>query len=158
MRRRRRCRRQTERLNVVELPPVATHDLRCRILRDGRTDVDLTFPEDVIDGAFHLGVSDGDAIVAVGTFFPSPTHLRPGVPAFQLRGMAVDEHLQGRGVGRMLLEAAAARMRAAGAAVVWAYARDTALGFYESLGWEVVGDGFPHGWREMAHHFVVLDL
>jgi ribosomal protein S18 acetylase RimI-like enzyme len=72
--------------------------------------------------------------------------------------MAVDEDLQGSGVGRMLLDAAAVRMRAAGAQVAWAYARDTALGFYEKLGWQVIGDGFTHGWRDLPHHFVVLDL
>jgi GNAT superfamily N-acetyltransferase len=128
------------------------------VLRDGRHDVDLTFPEDEMEGSFHLGVQRGDDIVAIGSFSPSPTDQRPGVKTYQLRGMAVEEGLQGSGVGRMLLEAAADRMRAAGVEAVWANARDTALGFYEKLGWKVVGEGYHHGWRNMPHHFVVLDL
>jgi GNAT superfamily N-acetyltransferase len=158
MRRRRRGRRQTVGLTVVEIPVAATYDLRRRVLRDGRDDLDLTFPEDVLDGAFHLGVERDGAIVAIGSFAPSPTPLRPGVAAFQLRGMAVDTEMQGGGLGRMLLEAAEARLRAAGIRVVWANARDSALGFYVKLRWLPEGDGFRHGYKEMPHHVVVRDL
>ena len=83
---------------------------------------------------------------------------RPQAKAFQLRGMAVDEGLQGTGVGRVLLTAAVDRLRAQGADVLWANARDTALGFYQRLGWRVEGDGFLYGYRDMPHHVAVLDL
>ena len=150
--------RQTEGLIVAEVSAAATYDLRRRVLRDGRRDVDLTFPEDGWDGSFHLAVQKGDEVVAVGSFSPSPTPLRPGAAAYQLRGMAVDGSVQGSGLGRMLLEEAERRLRAAGVAALWAYCRDTALGFYEKLGWQAVGDGFPHGWRDMPHHIMVRDL
>jgi hypothetical protein len=40
--------------------------------------------------------------------------------------------------------------------VVWAKARDTALGFYLRLGWVVVGEGFVY--NGLPHHTAVLDL
>jgi GNAT superfamily N-acetyltransferase len=150
--------RQTGLLIVTEVPAESTYDLRRRVLRDGRHDVDITFPEDARVGTFHLAVTDGDQVVAVGSFNPSPTALRPGVDAYQLRGMAVDGTRQGCGVGRMLLRAAEERLRAAGINVAWANARDSALGFYEKLGWRAQGVGFQHGYRNMPHHVVVRDL
>jgi hypothetical protein len=41
--------------------------------------------------------------------------------------------------------------------VLWANARDTALGFYVSYGMHVVGDGFV-ATPGLPHHVVVLDL
>src|SRR4051794_2701491 len=150
---------QNIRLNIIEVPTEGTHELRRRVLRDGDPDVDVTFPEDTAAGAFHLAAVDEDErVVGVATFFPSPTPYRPGAKTYQLRGMAVDDGLQGSGVGRTLLEAAAERLRTVGVDAAWANARDTALGFYERLGWKVAGDGFRYGWRSMPHHVVVLDL
>jgi GNAT superfamily N-acetyltransferase len=150
--------RQTDGLIVVEVPAEATYNLRRRILRDGRHDADITFPEDSTGGSFHLAVKDGDQIVGVGSFSPTPTPFRPGVDAFQLRGMAVHDTRQGSGIGRLLLRAAEDRLRAAGITVAWANARDSALGFYEKLGWRAHGDGFCHGYRSLPHHVVVRDL
>ncbi|MFP5328223.1 MAG: GNAT family N-acetyltransferase [Acidimicrobiia bacterium] len=145
-------------VEVVEIPAEATHDLRRAVLRGGRADADVDFPEDRVEGAFHLGgwTSDGE-LVGVATFSPRDTEHRPGRRAYQLRGMAVLESHQGAGVGRQLLDVAAARLREAGAEVLWANGRDTALGFYRRWGMDVVGDGFvnPAG---IPHHVVIYDL
>lgn len=144
-------------MRVVEIDAAATHDLRRRLLRESRADAEVSFAEDHLPGTFHLGVVDGSgAVVAVATFFPRSTPHRPGARAVQLRGMAVEPGQQGSGVGRLLVEAAVARLREDEVHVLWAYGRDTALGFYERLGWEVVGEGFVT--QGVPHHTVVLDL
>ena len=150
-------RRQTVRLIVTEVPVETTYDLRRRVLRAGRPDADFTFPEDAAAGTFHLAAQDPD-VIGVATFIPAPTQDRAGRTTYQLRGMAVDPSRQGQGVGRQLLDAAAERLRAAGVDAVWANARDTALGFYERLGWEIVGDGYVHGPMGLPHHLVIRDL
>src|SRR5437660_8096680 len=92
-------RRQTVGLRLVELPVEATYDLRCRVLRAGRPELDLTYPEDDDPATFHLAVVDPEnVIVAVGTFAPVPTEHRPGAAAWQLRGMAVEPARQGSGL------------------------------------------------------------
>lgn len=143
--------------DVVEIPAVATHELRREVLRRGRPDQDVDFPEDHIEDAFHLGAKAGDTLLGVASFAPSPSEHRPGKVAFQLRGMAVlDEH-QGLGIGRRLLDEAVRRLRERSAQVLWANGRDSALGFYERWGMTVVGDGFvtPAG---IPHHVVICDL
>jgi predicted N-acetyltransferase YhbS len=71
--------------------------------------------------------------------------------------MAVSPEVQGQGIGRALLEAGEARLRELGATSAWANGRDTALPFYERLGWRVVGEGFLMG-SGIAHHRIELDL
>lgn len=146
----------------MTVEPVAaadTHDLRRRVLRDGRPDASVTFPQDERPGGFHLGVraDSGGPLVAVASFSPEPTPFRPGRRAFRLRGMAVDLGRQGRGIGRLLMESAVARLRAQGVEVLWANGRDSSLGFYERFGMEVVGDGFLNE-LGIPHHVVVMDI
>jgi GNAT superfamily N-acetyltransferase len=145
-------------VQVEAVPVAATYGLRRKVLRDGRADADVAFPEDDRPGAFHLGAFSDGRLVAVGSFSPEPTPLRPGRRAVRLRAMAVDPDHQGRGVGRILLEDGVARLRAEGAEVLWAHARDTALTFYRRFGMEVVGDGFVIPELGLPHHVVLLDL
>ena len=45
-----------------------------------------------------------------------------------------------------------------GADVIWATARDAVLGFYERVGFEVVGDGFIDATTALPHHVVIRKL
>jgi GNAT superfamily N-acetyltransferase len=145
---------------VAEIEAAQTHDLRRRVLRGGR-DEHLVFHEDDRPGAFHLGArpAPGAPLVAVASFAPEATPHRPGRRAARLRGMITEPELQGQGYGRWLLDDAVARLRAGGVEVLWANARDSALGFYVRLGFDVVGEGFLGGpGNDIPHHIVVLDL
>ena len=144
-------------MDVVEVDAVRTHELRRAVLRGGRPDAEVRYPEDDLAATFHLAVEDEGALVAVSTWAPVAAAHRPGAPAWRLRGMAVDPARQGSGVGSLLLGAAVERLSAAGAEVVWADGRDSALPFYERHGWRVEGDGFVTA-GGIPHHVVVLDL
>jgi predicted N-acetyltransferase YhbS len=146
-------------VRVEEIEAGATHELRRRVLRAGDPASVVEFDGDRDPGAFHLGAFDDTAgLVGVVTFLPNRWDERPGDAAFQLRGMAVDPAEQGAGIGRALLAAGLDRARAEGAQVVWAKGRDAVLGFYERLGWKVVGDGFVYGPMNLPHHVVVTEL
>ena len=146
-------------VTVVEITVEDAYELRRSVLRDGTPSDEVRFPEDAVAGTFHIGARDGDGrLVATSTYTPSPCPHRPGVEAYQLRGMAVAHAWQGHGVGRAVLDAAAHRIRATGARVLWAWARDSALEFYERFGMTVVGEGWISTETELPHHDVVLDL
>jgi GNAT superfamily N-acetyltransferase len=150
-------------LVVAEAPVEAVYDLRRRVLRPGRPEHDIAFAEDEWPGCFHLTATPetragaGVAPVGIATFFPSPTGWRPDTTAWQLRGMAVDPTVQGTGVGRRIIEAAVDRLRADRADVLWANVRDSAAGFYQRLGWKVVGEGFVT-LTGLPHHVAIFDL
>jgi predicted GNAT family N-acyltransferase len=60
----------------------------------------------------------------------------------RLRQMAVLNNLQGKGIGRALMQFAENIARDMGYKKIIMHARETAVGFYEKLGYEVVGEPF----------------
>jgi len=145
-------------MEVVELEVSETHELRRIVLRDDDPNRSFVFAEDDDPHAFHLGVRDHGSVVAVSSWIPRPCPLIAGDRSIQLRGMATALERQGTGLGGMLIEAGAERCAAAGYELLWARARDTALGFYERHGCHVVGDGFTDATTHLAHHIVVREL
>lgn len=143
---------------IVEVTASETHPLRLAVLRKGIASTDVHFPEDELDGAFHLAARVDNELVGVASFSPSSTPFRERASAWQLRGMAVADDRQGQRVGEALLLAAIERIRATGAPVLWCNARDSAQGFYSRLGFVVEGDGFVTKTTQLPHHVMVLDL
>jgi predicted GNAT family N-acyltransferase len=139
---------------VIELTAAETHVLRLAVLRSDTPTTEVTFAEDTLPGTVHLGVRAGGEVVGVSTWIPRPYGEEPAV---QLRGMATASHLQGRGVGGILVEAGCNRA-ASVAPLVWARARDTALTFYVRHGFTVDGDGFVDEVTGKPHHLIIRPL
>jgi GNAT superfamily N-acetyltransferase len=122
-------------------------DLRHRILRAGLPPESARFEGDEAETTLHLAAftvepAGGAGRAAVGclSLMLNCFHAEP---AWQLRGMAVEEAHQGRGLGRELLahaEAAAASQGQAG--LLWCNARLPAAGFYQKHGWAIVSEVF----------------
>jgi GNAT superfamily N-acetyltransferase len=145
-------------VEIVELRPWETHALRRSVLRDGTASDVVEFDGDELATTFHLGVRLDGSIVAISTWLERRSSDLPAQPGFQLRGMAVDPGHRGTGLGARLLEAGIERCRSEGAALVWARARDTALGFYECHGFEPVGSGYIDATTGLPHHDIVRSL
>jgi GNAT superfamily N-acetyltransferase len=145
-------------LEVVEVDTAACLDLRRRVLRAGTPSTDPRFAEDDRPGTFHLAAVAGGRVLGVVTFTPQPLASRPDAHAAQLRGMATEPDARGTGAGRAVFEAGVERLRAAGYTVLWAKARDSALGFYERIGMHAEGDGYVTAETNLPHHTVVMDL
>jgi GNAT superfamily N-acetyltransferase len=146
-------------MSIAEVQRIAAADtyyLRALVLRDG----DLAaarVPDDEMPGAWHLGARVSDELVGVASFYPRQCPLVADVAAVQLRFMAVDPAIQGRGIGRQLLDHVRRELREQKTAILWANGRDTALDFYTRLGFVVTGDGFIHE-PGLPHHLIILDL
>lgn len=123
-------------VRVVELSAGQTHDLRRRVLRDGDPTAPVEWVGDDSPSTLHLGLVDDD-----GTIVAISTWLRDG-DAVQLRGMATETGLSGRGLGATLLAAGVERADRSGAARIWANARTTALAFYVRHGFVAEGPEF----------------
>ena len=144
---------------VRSVPRDAVTDLRVRVLRRGTPATTCDYPEDELPDVVHLAAINGaGTVIGTSTWFTRECPGLPGVAAVQLKGMAIDDPLQGGGVGRALVTTGEALARERGAEVTWARARDSALGFYERCGYEAVGDGFVDGPTAMPHHIVVKRL
>ena len=62
--------------------------------------------------------------------------------SLRLRHMAVLNNLQGKGIGASMMNFAEILTRDKGYKKIIMHARETAIGFYEKLGYKVVGDKF----------------
>jgi ribosomal protein S18 acetylase RimI-like enzyme len=135
-------------LRIVDVDAPVTHDLRARVLRGGDTRIEArVWAGDELPATWHLGAVDDATgrVVGVCTWIPRDDG------TVQLRGMAVEPAWQqGRGIGRALVHAGLARI--APGTLVWANARDRALGFYERLGFTVLPEGFTTAETGLAHH------
>lgn len=96
------------------------------------------------DGTRHFGLFDeADDLVACVLASPLPDG------SVRIRQMAVSPTRQSSGLGRRLMREAEAELRRSGVQSLSLHARDTAIGFYEKLGYSRVGDiylelGIPH--------------
>lgn len=87
--------------------------------------------EDILIGAF-----DEDEMLACCMLTRESNH------SLRLRQMAVQNNLQGKGIGASMMNFAELISRDKGYKKLIMHARETAVGFYEKLGYKVVGDKF----------------
>ncbi len=110
--------------------------LRTAILR---APLGLSFTQEQLDAEHdytHLAaLLDGRV---VGTLLLAP----PEPDYTKLRQMAVSSEMQGMGVGAELMRFAEALLGERGVVRIVLHARDTAVGFYEKLGYTVFGEPF----------------
>lgn len=108
------------------------YDLRWRVLRAPWDQPRGSERDDCEDESIHLMVRAGNGVaLAAGRL-----HLNSPTEA-QVRFMAVDPGVQGRGLGSMVLRNLEDRARAAGAKRMILNARESALRFYEQHAYKV---------------------
>ena len=142
-------------LELVDLQPEETHELRRSVLRNATPSHEVVFDGDELDTTFHLGIRSDGELVAISTWMERPYPDRPGDRGFQLRGMATVDTLRGSGFGASLLDAGLDRCSARGAVLVWARARDAALPFYERHGFTTIGLGYVDLTTGLPHHDMI---
>jgi GNAT superfamily N-acetyltransferase len=133
-------------------------DLRTKVLRKGTPSSNPSYAEDNDPSTVHLGVRDSGSVIAVSSWIDRPFPLDTAAVAVQLKGMAVDDALQGTGIGRLIIDAGEVHARKRRASIVWARARDAALDFYTKCGYVVVGEMFMDEATGLPHHIVVKRL
>ncbi len=118
-------------------------ELRFRVLREplGYTRAQVAFPFE--DKSLHLVAHLGGTVLGCVLFNPEDAH---GGRLFQ---MAVAPHLQGQGMGALLVRALEAGLVERGFTHVHLHARAPVVPFYERLGYAVYGEpftevGIPH--------------
>jgi GNAT superfamily N-acetyltransferase len=114
-------------------------ELRHRVLRAGLPAEAAHFSGDEAATTKHLAAMIDGRVVGCATILLNEWE---GEPAWQLRGMAVEEHYRSQGIGKVLLDAAERIATESGTAIMWCNARVPAVRFYQKHGWAVVSDEF----------------
>ncbi len=138
--------------NIKSINSKETWPVRHPILRKGRPLEDCRFENDDLKNTFHLGCFYKDNLVGVATFLknnnPNFTELQ-----YQLRGMAVLEDYQKKGVGEMLVNSGESQLKKEGIQLLWFNAREIALSFYKNLNFQILGD--PFDIKSIGTHYLM---
>ena len=109
-------------------------DLRWSVLRPGRPRGTAFFAGDDAPGTVHWIAKDGDnRVIGCASILEQD--------GWQLRGMAVDVHWQGKGVGAEIVRRIVDSL-SPGPGRLWCNARLSAVGFYRNCGFVETGDLF----------------
>ncbi|HCY90707.1 MAG TPA: GNAT family N-acetyltransferase [Chitinophagaceae bacterium] len=124
--------------------------LRKQILR---APLGLSFTEEELaDEKKNILIAAYDDDVMLGCCMLCPVDRQ----TVRLRQMAVQGNLQGKGIGASIMYFAENLARDKGYERVVMHARDSAVGFYEKLGYKVIGEGFME--VNLPHHLMVKEL
>jgi N-acetylglutamate synthase-like GNAT family acetyltransferase len=126
---------EVRRAGIGEILP-----LRHRVLRTGFPIDAARFTEDLDESTLHYGLFvDGEARVCLTLIANS----LDGEKAWQLRGMAADVGVQGKGYGGRLIQFALEDALAEEySSLFWCNARKSAARFYEQNGWKIISEEF----------------
>jgi len=143
--------KELKRMKIIEIASKQTLTLRQRILRQKLKPQECYFPGDDDATTFHLGCKvdnqlmpeqqEDDLVGIVSMYKRANDEVHSGC-GYQIRAMASDERMRGKGVGLKLLVAAQSKAFDNGADYIWANARTAAVGFYQKAGYKVHGAEF----------------
>ena len=135
------------------------HDVRRRVLRGDDPAKVVADPRDGDALALHVAGLRGARLVVTSSYYPSVSPVHPERPAYQLRYMATEVDVQGRGYGARVAAVGEAILWGRGVREIWANGRDTALAFYRATGWSTL-PGSEHRSPEtgLPHTMIVKEL
>lgn len=127
---------------INEISPKDTLELRQRILRPHQTMEDCVYPGDEDSTTFHLGAFENGNLMGIVSIYQRNHDSIDGQKGFQIRAMAAEKGVRGKGLARALLTYAERKIRSLYGDYIWANARVSALGFYDKLDYSVIGEPF----------------
>ena len=140
-------------LSIKEITALETFSVRQPVLRPGKSIETCHFEGDNLESTRHFGLFIGENLAGIASLFQEKTDLLTENNQFQLRGMAVLKEFQKRGTGESLVKYAEANAKCRGGEVIWFNAREIAVGFYEKLGYKIIGAPFIIG--DIGTHFIM---
>lgn len=128
------------------ISPEETYPVRRAVLRKNFPNEPHQFKGDFDENTFHLGYFQENEIIGILTIMKNEN-------VAQLRGMAVSEDFQGKGIGKLLIERAEEILQNDKISKIWMNAREKAVPFYEKLGYKTEGELFII--KPIGFHYVM---
>jgi GNAT superfamily N-acetyltransferase len=150
--------------NRIDIRIIGTsqaRELRALVLRPDQTPEMTAIVGDNDVDTLHLGAFKEDQLLGIATILHRAPHEFAGDQAdklWLLRGMATLPDVRGQGYGAALVRAGCGYVAGEQGIYLWCEARETALGFYEKMGFAIRGNRFdlpftgPHYrmWRKVT--------
>ena len=119
------------------------YPIRHEILRKREPFEKCIYPNDNAASTLHFGLYENDVLAGVVSVFETKSVVFEDEKQFQIRGMAVLNEHQKKGYGAALVREVESYLKANESHyTIWFNARIIAVGFYEKMGFEKIGNPF----------------
>jgi ribosomal protein S18 acetylase RimI-like enzyme len=141
-------------IEIKKITAFETIIVRHPVLRPGRQIESCHFDGDDLLSTSHFGLFLENQLAGVISVFKIQNKLFSEENQYQIRGMAVLSEFQKKGFGEALLEYCENEIRIKSGDLIWFNARETAVGFYEKSGYEILGDQFEI--PDVGPHYILF--
>lgn len=127
---------------ITEITAIETFLVRHPVLRKGKPIESCQFEGDDLKTTKHFGLFEDSNLVGVISLFECANVSFKEQKQLQIRGMAVLEDFQKKGFGEALMQHVEMTLQNEKTPLIWFNARKNAVGFYEKLGYAIIGNPF----------------
>lgn len=139
--------------NIEKITDLETYSVRHAVLRKGKSIETCRFEGDNLPSTHHFGYFLNNDLVGIISIFKNINDIFAANNQYQIRGMAVLESHQKKGIGELLVNHCVVYCEKLQADLIWFNARTAAVGFYEKLGYTKVGTAFEI--KDVGEHYLM---
>ena len=129
-------------ITITNITALETYKVRHSVLREGLPLASCAMEGDNSKNTLHWGAYLEHTLVGVVSLFSTPEHLDTHQNCKQIRGMAVLENYQGKGIGKSLIMCLENHAKKTATEYLWMNARKNAIAFYQNVGYSKKGTFF----------------
>lgn len=144
---------QNQMYTIKKITANDTISVRHPVLRNGKPIESCHFDGDTLPSTHHFGIFIAKKLIGVISLFKSQHSFFQAENQIQIRGMAVLEEFQRKGLGKMLIRHCEQQLKDEADCLLWFNARENAGPFYEKLGYTISGTSFEI--EDVGTHFVM---
>lgn len=127
---------------IRKISSIDTFLVRHPILREGKPIESCQFDGDDFETTTHFGLFIDKNLIGVISVFKNNNVIFNFENQFQIRGMAILNNFQRKGFGDELVKHSEEFVKSQFGKLIWFNARESAVPFYEKLGYTKIGEPF----------------
>ena len=118
-----------------------TYPLRLEVLWQHKNNLEeCGLDIDDLETTFHVGAFKNGELVSLGTFLVQRNEKFEEEYQYRLRAMATSPKVRGENFGKEVIDFALKELKKREVELLWCDAREVAIGFYEKMGFKILGD------------------
>jgi GNAT superfamily N-acetyltransferase len=141
-------------IEIKIIPSKETYLVRQPVLREGKPIESCFFDGDDLETTVHFGLYHDTILVGVISVFENKNEIFDANNQMQIRGMAVLNSYQKKGLGNFLINRAEAYAKSQNVSLLWFNARENAVAFYEKSKYTTIGSAFKI--QNIGIHYVMF--
>lgn len=91
-------------MEIKQIKAKDTQDIRHRVLRPEQPEENAIYPNDEMEGTFHLGAFEKDVLLGVASFYPEKSAIINNPAQYRIRGVATERRMRLKGLAQHYLQ------------------------------------------------------